>query len=336
MSRDRGPRTPRSRRRIDRRARIAATVTAVSLTAGGCVVVHGEREVVPATTRAEATEALKEFTAAYNAADKAFDPALDADHVTGALAAIDGARLTAGRAGHPQGNPDHSPLVLSDTGFTIPKKAGWPRWFVADARANKGGDSRWLFVFTRDGLDRTWEAAYLTLVAPGAVPEFATDADGWAEPVPADATDLAVRPRDLSRDYAGYLQDGGKTFAAGPHTTGWRDQRAKDTSRPGLATQYIDEPLTGGDHAPLGLRTKDGGALVFFATRHFEKQTAATGTAVPDPSDEVLALTKGEIKQSLTMEFVSNEVVRTPKRGTGDQRVTLLGRIQGLTGAQGG
>ncbi|MFE2040475.1 hypothetical protein ACFXAZ_05990, partial [Streptomyces sp. NPDC059477] len=63
MSRDRGPRTPRSRRRIDRRTLIAASVTALSLTASGCVVVHGEREVVPATTEAEAARALKEFTA---------------------------------------------------------------------------------------------------------------------------------------------------------------------------------------------------------------------------------------------------------------------------------
>ncbi|MET8832090.1 hypothetical protein ABZX40_40805 [Streptomyces sp. NPDC004610] len=339
MTRDRGPRTPRSRRRIDqfgRRALTAVSVAAVSLTASGCVVVHGEREVVPATTRAEAAEALKDFTAAYNAADKAYDSSLDAAHVTGALAAIDGARLAAGKAANPGGNPDHSPLKLSDTEFTIPKKAGWPRWFVADSRANKGGDSRWLFVFTRDDLDRPWEAAYLTLVAPGQVPEFTTDDDGWAEPVASGATDLAVRPEDLSRDYTDYLQDGGDTFATGPHTSGWRETRQKNASRPGLATQYIDEPLTDGDYAPLALRTEDGGALVFFTTRHFEKQTAATGSSVPEPTDAVLALTKGEIKQSLTMEFVSNEVALTPRRNaSGEQRVTFLGRIQGLTGAQG-
>ncbi|MFE4666806.1 hypothetical protein ACFRI7_18450 [Streptomyces sp. NPDC056716] len=335
MSRDRGPRTPRSRRRIDRRTLLAASVTALSLTASGCVVVHGEREVVPATTEAEAAQALKEFTAAYNAADKAYDTSLDAGHVTGALADIDAARLTAGRAGSPQGNPDHAPLTLSDARFTIPKKAGWPRWFLADAQGNKGGESRWLFVFTRDGLDQPWEAAFLTLVAPGEVPAFKEDADGWAEPVPADSAELAVPPEDLSQDYATYLKDGGDTFAAGPHTTGWREQRAQNATRPGLATQYIDEPVGGGDYEPLALRTADGGALVFFATRHFEKQTAHTGSSVPTPDEAVLALTKGEIKQSLTMEFVSNEVVLTPPRGSGDQQVTILGRVQGLTSAQG-
>ncbi|MBD0418416.1 hypothetical protein H0H10_04395 [Streptomyces sp. TRM S81-3] len=329
MSRDRGPRRPR---RLDRSALIAASVTALSLTASGCVVVHGEREVLPATTRAEAAKALQQFTAAYNAADKAYDASLDADHTTGALAAIDSARLKAGRTNNPAGNPSHTPLKLTDAKYTIPKKAGWPRWFVADARGNKGGEARWLLVFTRDGLEDTWEVAYLTLVAPGDVPEFKTDEDGWAEAVPANSTDLAVSPADLSEDYTAYLKDGGKTFADGPHTSAWRQLREKRSTRPGLVTQYIDEPVTNGDFAPLALRTKDGGAMVFFATRHFEKQTAARGASVPTPNDDVLALTDGEIKQSLTMEFVSNEVALDP---AGPGQVSVLGRIQGLTSAKG-
>ncbi|MFD0314563.1 hypothetical protein [Streptomyces flavalbus] len=324
----------RSRRGRDRNALIAASVTVLSLTAAsGCVVVHGEREVLPATTKAEAAEALREFTAAYNDADEAYDSTLDADYVTGPLADIDKARLTAGRANNPGGNPSHTPLELTDARFTIPKKAGWPRWFLADAEGNKGGSARWLLVFTRDSLDERWQVSFLTLVAPGKVPEFRTDADGWAEPVAADAADLAVTPAKLSRAYVSYLKDGGDTFAPGTHTSVWRGTREKNATRPGLATQYIDEPMTNGDYAPLGLRTEDGGAMVFFTTRHFEKQTAAPGTEVPTPNDSVLALTKGEIKQSLTMEFVSNEVALDP--AADGAPVTVLGRIQGLTAAQG-
>ncbi|CAL9580619.1 hypothetical protein [Streptomyces sp. enrichment culture] len=310
---------------------MAASVTALSLAASGCVVVHGEREVLPAATRAEAAEALREFTAAYNAADKAYDGSLDADHTTGALADIDAARLKAGKANNPGGNPRHAPLKLTDAKFTIPEKAGWPRWFLADAAGNKGGSARWLLVFTRDGLDETWEVAYLTLVAPDDVPEFKTDEDGWAEAVPANAGDLAVEPGELSERYTTYLKDGGDAFAEGPHTSAWRTLREKKSTRPGLATQYIDEPVTNGDYAPLALRTGDGGALVFFTTRHFEKQTAAAGASVPTPNKDVLALTTGEIRQSLTMEFVSNEVALDPAEGG----VRILGRIQGLTSAKG-
>jgi hypothetical protein len=294
--------------------------------------VHGEREILPSTTRAEAAEALQEFTTAYNEADKAYDGSLDADRTTGALADIDSARLKAGKANHPDGNPNHTPLKLTDAKFTIPKKAGWPRWFLVDAAGNKGGSARWLLVFTRSSLDDPFQVAYLTLVAPGKVPQFEKDADGWAESVPVKATDLATDPGDLSRSYSTFLKSGGEAFADGPHTSQWRALREKNSKKPGMVTQYIDEPLTNGDYAPLALRTTDGGALVFFTTRHYEKRTAHTGTSVPTPNKDVLALTKGEIKQSLTMEFVSNEVALDPK---GQGKVTILGRIQGLTAAEG-
>ncbi|WP_143631693.1 hypothetical protein [Streptomyces sp. 1-11] len=329
MSRDR---SRRGLRRRDRNALIAASLTALSLTASGCVVVHGEREVLPAAGRAEAARALRQFTDAYNRADKAYDRSLDAKHVTGALADIDGARLTAGHANSPSGNANHSPLELTDAKFTIPKKAGWPRWFVADAKANKGGDARWLLVFTRDALTGPWQVAYLTLVAPGDVPQFKKDADGWAEAVPAGAEGLTVPPAELSKDYASHLKSGGNTFADGPYTSVLRANRKKLAKRPGLVRQFIDEPLTGGDYAPLALRTADGGALVFFSTHHYEKQTAAVGTSVPAPNRDVRALTKGEIKQSLTLEIVANEAALDP---AGGGRVSVLGRVQGLTAAQG-
>ncbi|MEU0222484.1 hypothetical protein ABZ281_49110 [Streptomyces sp. NPDC006265] len=329
MSRDRDPRTLR---RPARSALIAASATALSLTASGCVVVHGEREILPSTTRAEAAKALQEFTAAYNEADKAYDSTLDADHTTGALADIDTARLKAGKANSPSGNPNHTPLTLTDPKFTIPKKAGWPRWFVVDAAGNKGGTARWLLVFTRSSLDDPFQVAYLTLVAAGKVPQFKKDADGWAESVPVKSTDLAADPGDLSSTYATYLKSGGGAFTEGAHTSQWRALREKNAKKPGMVTQYIDEPLTNGDYAPLALRTTDGGALVFFTSRHFEKQTAYAGTSVPTPNKDVLALTKGEIKQSFTMEFVSNEVALDPK---GQGKVTILGRIQGMTSAEG-
>ncbi|MER7970559.1 hypothetical protein ABTX35_16445 [Streptomyces sp. NPDC096080] len=334
MSRDLGPRRPR---RLDRRVLVAASVTALSLTASGCVVVHGEREVLPATTRVEAAVALREFTAAYNKADAAYDSSLDADHVTGAFGDIDAARLKAGRVNNPGGNSAHRDLEFSDAVYTIPQKAGWPRWFMVEAQGNRGGDRHWLLVFTRDGAAGTWRAAYLTLVAPGALPEIRKNADGWAETVPANSTELAVAPDDLSTRYAAYLKDGGAGFTANAHTSGWRAQRAKAAKRPGLATQYIDEPVTGGGHAPLALRTVDGGALVFFTHRRYEKQTAFAGTSIPEPNPNVKALTEGEVRQSLTMEFMSNGVAVDPARGAaGGTDVTVVSRLEGLISAQGG
>ncbi|MFI2435707.1 hypothetical protein [Streptomyces sp. NPDC018693] len=323
-----------SRRRRDRSSLLTASLAAfVTLTtASGCVVVHGEREVIPTTTPAEAEKAVAEFTTAYNKADAAYDGSLDAEYTTGPLGVIDSARLKAGRVNNPDGNPKHTDLVLSDVDYTIPKKAGWPRWFVADAKANKGGTSRWLLVFLRNDISEPWQAAYLTLVAPGALPEFAKDKDGWGEAVPADTAGLAVAPQELSKGYTTYLQQGGAVFAEGTYTSELRTRREKNAEKPGLVTQYIDQPLIEGDYAPVALRTADGGAVVFFSSRHFVKQTAAQGAAVPTPNANVRALTTGEVKQSLTMEFVANSVAVDP---AGPGKVSVLGRVEGLTAAKG-
>ncbi|MFD1661267.1 hypothetical protein ACFSL4_24430 [Streptomyces caeni] len=332
MSRDRGDHSPRTLRSPGRFARAAAAATVVSLTASGCVVVHGERKVVPTATHAEAARALKDFLRAYNKADKGYDRSQDADRVTGALADIDAGKLAAGHRNHPDGNPDHSPLKLADATFTIPEKAGWPRWFVVDASANKGRpDARWLLVFTRSDPGEVWAVSYLTIVASGDVPQFKKDQDGWAEPVPADDAALAVQPRRLGSAYTAYLKDGGDTFAPGTHTSQWRAARLRNASKPGLARQYIDEPLTDGDYAPLGLRTTDGGALVFFVTHRYEKQTAAQGVNINVTDPNIKALMTGEVKQSLTLEFVSNQAVLDPPKG----QVKVLSRVEGLTGAKG-
>ncbi|MFC8126357.1 hypothetical protein [Streptomyces sp. NPDC057302] len=318
-------------RSLSRPATAAAAVTALSMTASGCVTVHGEREVVPAATKAEAGRALKDFLTAYNKADKAYDPALDAARVTGPLGAINQAGLKSNKGQHPGGNPDQVPLELTDAKFSIPKKAGWPRWFVADTHANRREDMRWLFVFTKGSADQLWEASYLNLVAPDKMPELKKDKDGWAEPVAAGSSSLAVAPKNLGKQYTSYLKSGGDTFAPGDHTSTWKAFRDKNTKRRGIAVQYIDEPKNDGTFAPVGLRTQDGGAMVFFSTHHYEKQTAAKGVNLTvDP--EVKPLLTGEVKQSVLLERVSNQLVLDP---TGSGKVTFLSRIQGLTGAKG-
>ncbi|MGP3633704.1 hypothetical protein ACTU45_10110 [Streptomyces sp. 24-1644] len=318
-----------------------ATATVLSVTASGCVTVHGELEVVPGATKSEAAQALEDFTTAYNEADKAYDPALDADRVTGSLGAINQAGLTARQKNSPDGNAAHRPLELTDASFTIPKKAGWPRWFVADTDSNRDQDAgkldtRWLLVFVRTGPDALWKAAYLAVVTPAQLPAFRLDDDGWAEPVDPEARELAVAPADLGTTYTGYLKDGEPdVFAPGPATSAWRDTR-KNTRVAGFSYQYADQPLNTGTFAPLGLTTEDGGALVFFSSKHFERQTAAQGLK-PALNSDVEALLTGEVKSSLTKERVSSQLVYVPARGAADSggKVRVLNRLPGLTAAQG-
>ncbi|WP_306338727.1 hypothetical protein [Streptomyces sp. KL118A] len=320
-------------RRLGRPVMASAAVTALALTASGCVTVHGEREIVPSATKSEAKRALDDFLKAYNAADKAYDPDLDAARITGPLGAINQGGLKSRHVQHPDGNAGHVPLELTDAKFSIPKKAGWPRWFMADTQANRRSQLRWLWVFTKSGPDQLWRATYLNLVSPQKMPELKKDADGFAVPVPPSAKNLALSPSDLGEEYTSYLKSGGDAFEPGDHTSRWKAYRDRNGRRAGLAVQYIDEPQNGGAFAPLGLRTRDGGALVFFSTRHYEKQTAFKGLS-PKVDADAKALLKGEVRQSLMLDRVSNQVVVDPKKSDGG-KVAFLGRIQGLTGAKG-
>ncbi|MFJ2113821.1 MULTISPECIES: hypothetical protein [unclassified Streptomyces] len=305
------------------------------------MTVHGELAVVPAANATEAEQALKDFTDAYNAADSAYDPKLDADRVSGALGAINQAGLKARSVTNPNGNPAHQPLALADARFTIPKKAGWPRWFVADTDSNRdkddrgAQDTRWVLVFVRNGPDDRWKVPYLTILPAHGVPAFKKDADGWGEAVAPDSTVLAAPPAALSADYATYLTDGTPPlFASGAHTDKWRELRRKNARLPGIATQYVDQPLTEGDFAPLGLATQDGGALVFFATRYFERQTGAKGVR-PKVSADVKALMTGEVTTSLTKEWISSQSVLVPRATAATPTVRVLGRLQGVVSAKG-
>ncbi|MGW1495692.1 hypothetical protein [Streptomyces sp. NPDC002402] len=315
-------------------------MTVLSLTASGCVTVHGELEVVPSATKAEAAQALQDFTDAYNNADKAYDPALDADRVTGALGAINQAGLKARSVNYPDGNPQHVPLELSDAKFTIPKKAGWPRFFLADVDSNRdqdqgSQDNRWVLVFLRDSPDDVWQAAYLTILRPAAIPALKTDEDGFAEPVAPDSAALAVAPRDLSEEYSSYMQNGKpEHFKDGPHTSEWRASRKKEENLPGIRTLYIDQALDSDDFGPLGFVTRDGGALVFFTVRNYERQIAAKGVRLQIVPD-VKALLTGEVKSTLTKERISSQAVTVPASGAGGDKVDVLGRLTGLTAAKG-
>ncbi|WP_254812664.1 hypothetical protein [Streptomyces cavourensis] len=319
-----------------------ATATVLCLTASGCVTVHGELEVLPGATESEAAQALKDFTDAYNAADRAYDPALDADRVTGSLGAINQAGLKARQTYNPDGNKAHKPLELTDATYVIPKKAGWPRWFLADTDSNRdedGGklDTRWLVVFVRSGPEALWKASYLGVVPASQVPEFTLDGDGFASPVEPQSGELIVKPVDLSIAYTEYLQKGTPdVFAPGTATSQWRETR-RTTRRAGFSYQYIDQPLDSGAFGPLGLHTEDGGALVFFSSKHFERQVAAKGLK-PEVNADVKALMTGEVTNTLTKERISSQLVHVPARaGSGDSggRVRVLNRLPGLVAAKG-
>ncbi|AXK36797.1 hypothetical protein DVA86_33890 [Streptomyces armeniacus] len=313
---------------------LAATTTAavLSATLSGCITVHGEDAVIPAVGKGEARKVLDEFTAVNNKSNKTYDAGLNATVEAGALGAIDQAGLKSRKKVHPEGNDDFDPLKFSDSRFLIPKQAGWPKFFVADTKSNRGSDGRWFLLFQRDSADAKWKATYLAVLDPADTPEFAVGKDGYAKAVPdvGGGEKLAVEPDKISKAYARYLQEGEGEFAAGAHTSKWREEREKTAEKPGVRTEWADTPAVPPQFAPFGLRTKDGGAMLFFATHHHKKQTVAEGYTPQVKDPYVKALMTGTPKKSLTYVRVSEQAVTVPPAKKGGE-ITFLSRIAGLT-----
>ncbi|KEF07590.1 hypothetical protein DF17_08540 [Streptomyces rimosus] len=312
------------------------TLTAASaalLTLSGCMTVHGEREMLPAVSKAEAATALKQFTDGFNASNSKLDPKVNPTYETESLLAVDQALTKAGHAVSPQGNPKFPPLTLTSPHFTVPRQAGWPKVFLADAVSNRN-NTRWFLVFTRDAMGAKWKASYLSALSDNQIPQFKTDPDGYAEVVPADAKDsgLKVAPGELGKAYAAYLNTGkGEVFAPGPATDQWRKLREQQGRQPGARIQYEDQPS---DYAPVALRTKDGGALVFFSTYYHQQKTVSEGARINIPP-EIKGIMDGPAKSSNRMTFttLSEQVVKVPAAGTAE-KVAFLHRLEAKTSAK--
>ncbi|MEV8531221.1 hypothetical protein [Streptomyces sp. NPDC051211] len=321
-------------------ALVAAALTAATATATGCAA-NPEPDRSP-SPRAEAERtaraALDTFLAAYNRAEQSSDESLLDAVATGPYAETKKAGLRANRALAPAGPPESEPLRLTDPNFAIPEHGGF---FVVDTDSNRDegtgkADSRVVLVFTRATEPGTWHVAYVAVVSRADLPEFRLTPAGWVEPVAPDARDLSVPPAELGRRYARLLADGTPSgFAPGSATTGRRAARAKDAEQPGLKARFEDRPADGGTYAPLALRTKNGGALAFFASRHTDHLTldpTARG-AVSPLTPGVRALMRGEFTDTLTRESVSTQAVVIPPAAAPGKGVVFVAQAQGVVSA---
>jgi hypothetical protein len=237
----------------------------------------------PPITQAQAQQVLATYTSTNNMANAQASQAQLATVETGSSLAIDGGidqvKSASGSAPYPAYGPAHA-------SYYIPLESpGYPRWFavqVQNALASAPGqviNSEYL-VFTQGTPGAPWKDAIEPFILPGATPpQVAIDANGYATVVTANDAGLALSPATAGEATATALDNG----AGEPAILGnLADQQALAALRREFpATSSETDRHSAATEPVFGLRTVNGGALLFYDVAAQVTVTAQAGGTLP-------------------------------------------------------
>jgi hypothetical protein len=235
-----------------------------------------------ALTMAQASQVLANYTTANNTANAQRSDAVLATIETGSSYAVDAGLYQAQQAENAATYPAFGPQREQ---FYIPRETAYPRWFVvqvanADLDAPTKITSTEYLLFTQTGPGVPWKNAVEPYVLSGAAtPSIALGDGGLATPV-TGATALAVPVGQIAQVTASSL-DGtamnGTTQLPNPgNLADLMDRAFWQGKLP--ASSVTDTHTPSG--AVYGLRTTDGGALLFYADAAELTLTAPAGEAM--------------------------------------------------------
>ena len=227
----------------------------------------------PVITRAAAQRVLTAYTAANNQANKLRENSLLGAIETGSSYQMDAGGYQFLRASDPAG-ADYAPMELTGPAFYIPREAAsvYPHWFVAKVTyvypqnpANTPGPG--YVLFTQASPDAAWKDALEPNILTGSapLPKIAADAHGYAEPasVAPGTSGLSVAPDHLAMVTAGALDGSAAAQITVPDNLQDQKDQAFWRSRLPQGSTDTDTHLQV-PGAVYGLRTADGGALLFY------------------------------------------------------------------------
>jgi hypothetical protein len=292
----------------------------------------------PPITQVQAQQVLATYTSANNMANAQASQAQLATVETGGSLAIDGGidqvKSASGAAPYPAYGPAHA-------SYYIPLESpGYPRWFavqVQNALASAPGqliNSEYL-VFTQGTPGAPWKDAIEPFILPGATPpQVAIDANGYATAVTANDAGLALSPA-----------------TAGEATATALDNRAGEPAIPGnladqqaLAALRREFPATSSEtdrHSAatepvFGLRTVDGGALLFYDVAAQVTVAAQAGGTLPLNVPGFLS--PGSPAAHATLDYLEQFAAYDPPAGGAGQGAqgpvpSVVADYSGITGA---
>ena len=240
-----------------------------------------------ALTMAQASQVLANYTTANNAANAQRSDSVLAAIETGSSYAVDAGLYRLQQAENAATYPAFGPQRAQ---YYIPRETAYPRWFVVQvANAELAAPAKITgteyLLFTQTGPGAPWKNAVEPyLLAGAATPSVALGAGGLAAPVTA-ATALAVPAGQIAHVTASSLD--------GTAMNGTVMNGAAQLPNPGNLADVMDRAFWQGKlpastitdaHTPsgpvYGLRTTDGGALLFYADAAELTLTAPAGEAM--------------------------------------------------------
>lgn len=292
----------------------------------------------PPITQAQAQQVLATYTSTNNMANAQASQAQLATVETGSSLAIDGgidqAKSASGSAPYPAYGPAHA-------SYYIPLESpGYPRWFavqVQNALASAPGqviNSEYL-VFTQGTPGAPWKDAIEPFILPGATPpQVAIDANGYATAVTANDAGLALSPATAGEATATALDNG----AGQPAIPGnLADQQALAVLRQEFpATSSETDRHSAATEPVFGLRTVNGGALLFYDVAAQVTVTAQAGGTLPLNVPGFLS--PGNPVAQATLDYLEQFAAYDPPAGGAGQGAqgsapSVVADYSGITGA---
>ena len=230
-----------------------------------------------ALTMAQASQVLAAYTTANNTANAQRSDSLLATIETGSSYAIDAGLYRLQQALNATAYPAFGPQRAQ---FYIPRETGYPRWFVVQvANADLASPAKITgteyLVFTQAGPGAPWRDAVEPYVISGAVtPSVALGGGGLATPVTAGPP-LAVPAGQIAQVTASSLDGTGRLPDPG-NLADLLDRKLWQGKLPASAVTDTHTP----SGAVYGLRTSDGGALLFYTDAAELTLTAPAGEAM--------------------------------------------------------
>jgi hypothetical protein len=237
----------------------------------------------PPLTSAQAQQVLANYTTSNNSANAQSSTTQLAAVEGGSSLAIDSGIYAAQRAGHAAPYPPYHSAALN---YYIPLEppATYPHWFavrVANAELSSPGKvfNTEYMVFTQAAAGAPWLDSVEPFSLPSAaVPPVALDGNGYATAVSSSGTPLALSPAAASTMTATALDSGAGQPADPGNLADEQNLASFKKSLP--SNTSITSSHSASTDPAFGLRTTDGGALLFYDVAARLTLTAAPGSTL--------------------------------------------------------